>query len=450
MRELREDTFSGNKNEDAHDHIDRVLRIVGLFNIPGVSKDAVMLRVFPFTLTRAVKRWVDRLAPGTINTWDLLKKAFIQRYCPPSKTAKQLEDIYNFTQEGDESLYQAWERYNDLLYKCPTHDINSHQKVNIFYKGLSTMNHQLLDSQGPIPGITSAQALIEIQTMADHSQKWHDGTTSKNIRSNSSNDGLAALFHVGPPGYYTKIDNRLPYGERRQVLEELLAKHQEESVRRSTEMEIEQLTEELHSRNTKSKQANVVIIEHEGPCSPKKLKNLYGISFLSDSQEENTNDQLPMNESNPGHFTLPCTIGNFNFYAMANLGASVNVLPRNVFEYLEFTNLSETEMLVEMADMRKKAPLGIIRDILVKIDKFLFPSDFVKLKKGHLDISKSVRKDLFRLWVIDQFTKALDPDKDPWERCLDEYNWVFHKEIEQLADEYEIKIREKGQVLEEI
>ncbi|GJZ39374.1 hypothetical protein Tco_0585937 [Tanacetum coccineum] len=43
MRELREDTFSKNKDEDAHDHIDRVLSIIGLFNIPGVSKDAIML-----------------------------------------------------------------------------------------------------------------------------------------------------------------------------------------------------------------------------------------------------------------------------------------------------------------------------------------------------------------------------------------------------------------------
>ncbi|GJS61967.1 hypothetical protein Tco_0656751 [Tanacetum coccineum] len=167
MRELREDTFSGNKNEDAHDHI-------GLFNIPGVSKDAVMLRVFPFTLTRAMKRWVDRLTSGTINTWDLLKKAFIQRYCPPSKTAKQLKDIHNFKQKGDESLYQAWEWYNYPLYKCPTHDINSHQK-------------------GLIPGMTPAQALTSIQTMANHSQKWHDGTTSRNVGSNSSSDGLAAL-----------------------------------------------------------------------------------------------------------------------------------------------------------------------------------------------------------------------------------------------------------------
>ncbi|GKB91839.1 putative reverse transcriptase domain-containing protein [Tanacetum coccineum] len=134
MRKLRKDTFSGNKDEDAHDHIDRVLSIAGLFNILGFSKDAVMLRVFPFTLTGFVKRWVDRLAPGTINTWDLFKKAFIQRYCPPFMTVKQLEDIHNFKQEGDKSLYQAWERYNDLLYKCPTHDINSHQKIFLDYR----------------------------------------------------------------------------------------------------------------------------------------------------------------------------------------------------------------------------------------------------------------------------------------------------------------------------
>ncbi|GJZ69759.1 hypothetical protein Tco_0633309 [Tanacetum coccineum] len=49
----------------------------------------------------------------------------------------------------------------------------------------------------------------------------------------------------------------------------------------------------------------------------------------------------------------------------------------------------------------------------------------------------------FKEW----FTQALDPDKDPLERCLDEYNWVFHKEIKQLADEYEIKIIEKGKFL---
>ncbi|GKD02812.1 hypothetical protein Tco_1177786, partial [Tanacetum coccineum] len=109
MRELREDTFSGNKNDDAHEHVERILDIVNLLNIPAFSHDAVMLRVFPITLIGAAKRWVDKLPPGTINTWDMLKKAFIQRYCLPSKMAKQLEEIHNFKQETDETLYQAWE-----------------------------------------------------------------------------------------------------------------------------------------------------------------------------------------------------------------------------------------------------------------------------------------------------------------------------------------------------
>ncbi|GKG28898.1 hypothetical protein Tco_0416263, partial [Tanacetum coccineum] len=114
-----------------------------------------------------------------------------------------------------------------------------------------------------------------------------------------------------------------------------MAKHQEESARRSTKMEvwikklqenteistrnqkashknletqIEQLTEELRSRKENFEQAKEVIIEHEGPSSPKNLKNLHRISFLSNSQEENTNDQIPTKESNPGHLTLPCTI----------------------------------------------------------------------------------------------------------------------------------------------
>nr|GEV91098.1 reverse transcriptase domain-containing protein [Tanacetum cinerariifolium] len=160
MRELKEDTFSESKNKDAHDHVDRVLIIVSLFNILEVSQDAVLLHVFPFTLSGFAKRWVNRLTLGAVNTWDLLKKAFIQ---------------------------------SDLLYKCPTHDITSHKKVNIFNKGLNTKNHYLLDLRGPILGMTPNQALMAIQTMADHSQKWHDGTSSKNISSNSNTDGLAVI-----------------------------------------------------------------------------------------------------------------------------------------------------------------------------------------------------------------------------------------------------------------
>ncbi|GJT63822.1 cysteine-rich receptor-like protein kinase [Tanacetum coccineum] len=355
---------------------------------------------------------MDRLTPRTVNTWDLLKKAFIQRYCPPSKTAKRLEDIHNFKQESDESLYQAWERYNDLLYKCPTHDINSHQKVNIFYKGLSTMNRQLLDSQGPIPGMTPTQALTAIQTMADHSQKWHDGTSSRNISSNSNTDGLAAIvskldnlgrdmkklkenvhaiqvgcqicegphldkecplneevkqveevkygefrrpapfngsngakFRVGPPGYYTRTDNRPPYGEKRPSLEELMNKHQEESAQRSAKMEewIKKLQENAKI-NTRNQSAS--------------LKNL-------ETQIEQLTKELHYRTTNgaPSSSTGQCKVVNADHetpHRPISSSASVNVMPRNIFEYLRLANLRNANMLVKIADMTKKTPLGTV------------------------------------------------------------------------------------------
>ncbi|GJS99001.1 zf-CCHC domain-containing protein [Tanacetum coccineum] len=79
MSELREDTFLGNKDDDAHEHVERDLDIISLFNTRGVTHDAVMLHVVPITLTGAAKRWFNRILLGTINTCDLLKNAFIQR-----------------------------------------------------------------------------------------------------------------------------------------------------------------------------------------------------------------------------------------------------------------------------------------------------------------------------------------------------------------------------------
>ncbi|GKA15240.1 hypothetical protein Tco_0694987 [Tanacetum coccineum] len=144
MRELRDDAFSENKNDDAHEHVERVLDIASLFSIPGVTYDAVMLRVFSIILTGATKRWVYRLSLGTVDSLGSLKKAFIQCYCLPSKTAKQLEEICNFKQK-------AMKHYTRL------------EK----------------DSQGLILGMIPAQALTAIQTIADHSQKWHDGSSSR-------------------------------------------------------------------------------------------------------------------------------------------------------------------------------------------------------------------------------------------------------------------------------
>ncbi|GJZ11680.1 ribonuclease H-like domain-containing protein [Tanacetum coccineum] len=151
MSELRCNLFARTDDEDAHEHVRRVLEITNLFHISGSNRYTLMLRVFPITLTRPTKRWKNLLPAGSTSIWDLLEKAFIRKYCPPLKTIKKLEEIRNFKQGMDETLYQALERYNELLFKYLQHDLNNHQKVHIFYKGLDIPSRKMVDSQGLIP-----------------------------------------------------------------------------------------------------------------------------------------------------------------------------------------------------------------------------------------------------------------------------------------------------------
>ncbi|GJR04324.1 hypothetical protein Tco_0527308 [Tanacetum coccineum] len=77
MRELRRKLFTGTDDDDTYEHVPTVLEIVDLFHFPGVTHDAIMLRVFPIKLKGQALRWKNRLPAGTITTWDLLKKEFI-------------------------------------------------------------------------------------------------------------------------------------------------------------------------------------------------------------------------------------------------------------------------------------------------------------------------------------------------------------------------------------
>ncbi|GKD67262.1 hypothetical protein Tco_1309370 [Tanacetum coccineum] len=68
MKELRRNLFAGTEEEDAHKHARRVLEIADLFHFAGVTHDAIMLRVFPITLTGATLGWKNRLAAWSIIT----------------------------------------------------------------------------------------------------------------------------------------------------------------------------------------------------------------------------------------------------------------------------------------------------------------------------------------------------------------------------------------------
>nr|GEU70084.1 hypothetical protein [Tanacetum cinerariifolium] len=94
-------------------------------------------------------------------------------------------------QEPDENLYQAWERFKELLMKCPQHYLIEMHEIVLFYNGLDVPTRQILNSRGAIPSKTAADAKVAIQEMAEYSQKWHNGTSK--TRSTKISDELAAI-----------------------------------------------------------------------------------------------------------------------------------------------------------------------------------------------------------------------------------------------------------------
>ncbi|XP_070049564.1 uncharacterized protein [Nicotiana tomentosiformis] len=82
----------------------------------------------------------------------------------------------------------------------------------------------------------------------------------------------------------------------------------------------------------------------------------------------------------PGAFTIPCTIGSADFTkALCDLGASINLMPYSVFKMLGTGQPRPTSMRLQIEDRTMKTPLGIFDDVLVRVDKFILPVDFVIL-----------------------------------------------------------------------
>jgi hypothetical protein len=87
-------------------------------------------------------------------------------------------------------------------------------------------------------------------------------------------------------------------------------------------------------------------------------------------------------QRDPGCLTIPCSVGSFKFEkALCDLGASVSVMPRDVFEKLRLP-LEPTGICLDLGDNSIRYPLGIAEDVPVKVGHHFIPVDFVVLEMG--------------------------------------------------------------------
>ncbi|GKD73897.1 reverse transcriptase domain-containing protein [Tanacetum coccineum] len=104
-------------------------------------------------------------------------------------------------------------------------------------------------------------------------------------------------------------------------------------------------------------------------------------AFLSDESSAMIQNKVPPKLRDPGSFLIPCNFNKtFSCNALADLGASINLMPYSLYAKLSLETLKPTKMSVRLADRSFQYPVGIAENMLVEVGKFTFPADFVILE----------------------------------------------------------------------
>src|ERR1044072_1803915 len=112
----------------------------------------------------------------------------------------------------------------------------------------------------------------------------------------------------------------------------------------------------------------------------RKLRDMDETIMMTEECSAIIQKKLPQKVKDLGSFTIPVDIEGLSVgEALCDLGASINLMPLSVFRRLNLGEVTPTMITLQMADRSIKAPYGICEDVLVRVDKFVFPVDFVIL-----------------------------------------------------------------------
>ncbi|GJW67518.1 reverse transcriptase domain-containing protein [Tanacetum coccineum] len=106
-------------------------------------------------------------------------------------------------------------------------------------------------------------------------------------------------------------------------------------------------------------------------------------AFLSDESSAMIQNKVPPKLKDPGSFLIPCNFNKtFSCNALADLGASINLMLYSLYAKLSLETLKPTKMSVRLADRSFQYPVGIAKNMLVEVGKFTFPANFMQLNLG--------------------------------------------------------------------
>nr|GEW77014.1 reverse transcriptase domain-containing protein [Tanacetum cinerariifolium] len=447
-----------------------------IIKVNGVTDDTLRLYLFPHSLTHYATAWFDRLPRNFINTFEQMAKMFLGKYFPPSMVTKLRNEITNFCQRLDESLFEACERETfmkrrleecyDLIENRTAHhndwdtsaqrsessssitsssdmeiaalkakmakinknlmrvlQVNQQVKAvtpncetcggphffndcpatvgntqNVYatgdYQGTlpgNTITNPKEDLKGTLPGNTitnpKEDLKVERETEAtkDTVHPTNNGST-KDVQPlvvptespilNSELvvapiiDPVAALVSALRPNQRPSI----PYPSR----------FQDQKLRDKANDQREKIFQIFNDLNSNISFADALILMPKFGLTIKTLlTNKDKLTVLAGTPlNEHCSTVLlkkfPEKLGDPDKFLIPYDFPRMaEFLALADLSASINLMPLSVWNKLSLLDLSPMCMTLELVDRSISRPVGVAKDVFIKVGTFHFLADFV-------------------------------------------------------------------------
>nr|GEX34614.1 reverse transcriptase domain-containing protein [Tanacetum cinerariifolium] len=422
--------YHGFKRENPHTHIHNFKRITSTLKFWDVPDDVIKLMMFSYSLEGNAGVWYDKEPPNSVLTWEDLVNKIMNQFFPLSKTTHLKNKISRFTQRFEETFGEAWERFKEMLRACLHHEFTELSQIDTFYNGLNDNDQDSLNAAagGNLLTKTTREALQIIENKSKKMRNMKNqinslkGEFKTEIQNTMKTQQTVLMeqqnaFQNQSSASSTLPSNTIPNpkGEMKAITTRSGVSYEGPSIP-TPKKAVEQETEETTDKEQSYFEGNLMIksfvkrLRIKWKSSFKIFQDLHFDisfadalllmpkftsmikSFVTNKDKLFELAKIPLNENcsamllkklpeklgDPGKFLIPCDFPGMDVcHALADLGASINIMPLSIWKKLSLPRLTPTQMTLELVDRSITHPKGVTEDVFVKVGKFHFLTDFV-------------------------------------------------------------------------
>nr|GEU94597.1 DNA-directed DNA polymerase [Tanacetum cinerariifolium] len=381
--------------QDPHNHLRFFNKVTSTFRHPEVPNTSIKLLLFPFSLEGKARTWLDKEPPRSILTWEDLVSKFINQFFPSSKTTYLRNEIINFLQKPNETFNEAWGRFKDLLRQCPHHGFSKLNQLDTFYNALNPNDQDALDSATRGNFLDKIPRECNLDIRMNRFEKSLNGMKASFVTPTAPIKAVEELcVTCGANHSYNHCP--LTRGNEFLIFHDNIQQFQTAAVgnfiQRNQKLcekddilaaKFMEIFRDLHFELCFADA--LIHMPKFAPMFKKLLNNKDKLIELTKTPlNENCSavvlKKLPEKLGDPGRFLIPCDFLEFdNCLALADLGASINLMLLLIWKKLSLPTLNDTKMVLELAFRTISKPTGVAKNVFVKVGKFYYPVDFVVL-----------------------------------------------------------------------